>query len=75
MHRAAYQAQLARLQKPGPAAPFTLPESAVLASVRRALEARHPAARYRVTVPTHLFWYLKRLLPTRWLDALLSRAA
>ena len=75
VHRAAYQAQLARLQKPGPAAPFTLPESAVLASVRRALEARHPAARYRVTVPTHLFWYLKRLLPTRWLDALLSRAA
>ncbi|NDV12654.1 SDR family oxidoreductase [Crenobacter caeni] len=75
VHRAAYEAQLARLQKPGPAAPFTLPESAVLDSVRRALAARRPAARYRVTVPTHLFWYLKRVLPTRWLDALLSRAA
>lgn len=74
-HRAAYQAQLERLQKPGPAAPFTLPESAVLDSVRRALAARRPVARYRVTVPTHLFWYLKRVLPTRWLDALLSRAA
>ena len=37
--------------------------------------SRRPAARYRVTVPTKLFWGLKRLLPTRWLDALLKRAA
>ncbi|MCL6262639.1 SDR family oxidoreductase [Craterilacuibacter sp. RT1T] len=74
-HRAAYEAQLARLQKPGPAAPFTLPESAVLDAVLKALEAKRPAARYRVTVPTHLFWFLKRILPTRALDALLGRAA
>ena len=52
-----------------------LPAEAVLDAVRRALNARRPAARYRVTFPTHLFWWLKRLLPTRWLDAVLTRAA
>jgi NAD(P)-dependent dehydrogenase (short-subunit alcohol dehydrogenase family) len=74
-HRAAYQTQLQRLEKVGHAAPFTLPPEAVLDAVWRALNARHPAARYRVTLPTKLFWYLKRCLPTAWLDALLRRAA
>lgn len=68
-HRDSYQKQLARLQKEGHAAPFTLPASAVYEAVKRALEASSPAARYRVTVPTKAFWYLKRLLPTRWFDA------
>lgn len=75
MHAAAYQAQIDRMEKPGPAAPFTLPAEAVLQAVQQALQSRRPAARYRVTVPTKLFWGLKRLLPTRWLDALLKRAA
>lgn len=74
-HRASYEKQLVRLKKEGHAAPFTLPGSAVLAVVNQALSARRPAARYRVTFPTHLFWYLKRVLPTRWLDWVLSRAA
>lgn len=72
-HRASYQQQLARLQKVGHAQPFTLPGTAVLAEVRKALAARRPAARYRVTFPTHLFWHLKWLLPTRWLDWVLGR--
>jgi NAD(P)-dependent dehydrogenase (short-subunit alcohol dehydrogenase family) len=74
-HRDSYAQQLVRLKKEGHAAPFTLPGTAVLAKVEKALAARHPAARYRVTFPTHLFWYLKRLLPTRWLDAVLNKAA
>lgn len=74
-HRASYEKQLLRLKKEGHAAPFTLPATAVLAKVERALLAARPAARYRVTFPTHLFWWLKRLLPTRWLDALLARVA
>jgi len=74
-HRAAYEKQLLRLKKEGHAAPFTLPATAVLAKVERALLAARPAARYRATFPTHLFWWLKRLLPTRWLDAVLGRAA
>lgn len=68
VHRPAYAAMAARLAKPGPAAPFTLPASAVTDAVRRSLTVGRPAARYRVTTPTKLFWYMKRLLPTRCLD-------
>lgn len=74
-HRDSYQKQLARLKKEGHAAPFTLPGTAVLAVVEKALAAPRPAARYRVTTPTKVFWYLKRLLPTRWLDWVLNKAA
>jgi NAD(P)-dependent dehydrogenase (short-subunit alcohol dehydrogenase family) len=71
VHRTQYRATEARLNKPGPAAPFTLPPEAVLKKVVHALESRRPRARYYVTVPTYLFGYLKRVLPTRWLDAVL----
>lgn len=74
-HRDSYQKQLARLKKEGHAAPFTLPGTAVLAVVEKALAAPRPAARYRVTTPTKVFWYMKRLLPTRWLDWVLNKAA
>lgn len=67
-HRHTYLAMEARLQKPGPAAPFTLPATAVSAKVIHALESQRPKIRYAVTVPTHLFAALKRLLPTAWLD-------
>ena len=71
VHRLTYQAMEARLQKPGPAAPFTLPAKAVAEKVIHALESRQPKSRYAVTVPTHLFCWLKRLLPTAWLDKIL----
>ncbi|MFC3533067.1 SDR family NAD(P)-dependent oxidoreductase [Vogesella facilis] len=74
-HRESYQRQLLRLKKEGHAAPFTLPGTAVLTQVQKALAARRPKARYRVTFPTHLFWHLKWLLPTRLLDWVLARAA
>ena len=65
---------LERLNKEGPAVPFTLPPEAVLEKVVRALEARTPKARYYVTFPTGLFAWLKRLLPARTLDRLLRKA-
>jgi NAD(P)-dependent dehydrogenase (short-subunit alcohol dehydrogenase family) len=71
-HRGAYEAQLARLRKVGPAAPFTLPPEAVLRKVVHALESRRPRARYYVTVPTYLFGYLRRVLGTRALDRILG---
>ncbi|WP_199154315.1 SDR family NAD(P)-dependent oxidoreductase [Chromobacterium sp. ASV23] len=74
VHRDNYRKQLERLKKAGHAAPFTLPASAVAEAVWLAVTSKRPRARYRVTFPTKLFWYLKRLLPTRWLDAL-SRAS
>jgi len=73
-HREKYLAMEARLLKEGPAAPFTLPPEAVLKRVIHALESPRPRARYPVTVPTYLFAVLRRLLPTRALDALLRRA-
>lgn len=75
IHRDTYQQTLERLQKEGPAAPFTLPADDVLTRVIHALESSNPKARYPVTFPTYLFAFLKRLLPTRLLDQILYRAA
>lgn len=74
IYRDNYRGALARLQKEGPAAPFTLPPEAVLAKVIHALESRHPRPRYHVTVPTSVFGMLKRLLGTRQLDWVLYKA-
>ena len=73
-HSEQYAGLLERLTKPGPAAPFTLPAEAVLKPLLHALEHKHPRARYPVTVPTYLFAYLKRLLPTAMLDRILAVA-
>ncbi|WP_283149459.1 SDR family NAD(P)-dependent oxidoreductase [Silvimonas soli] len=73
-HRPAYEAMQKRLAKPGPAAPFTLPAEAVLTVVEQVLAADTPLARYQVTVPAKVFWYLKRLLPTALLDRILLKA-
>lgn len=73
-HREKYQGVLSRLNKPGPAVPFTLPPEAVLKRVVHALEAEKPQARYYVTVPTYLFGILKRILSTRALDVLLAKS-
>jgi NAD(P)-dependent dehydrogenase (short-subunit alcohol dehydrogenase family) len=72
VHRQAYEAQLARLEKPGPAAPFTLPPAAVVDKLIHALESRRPRPRYYVTVPTHLIGHARRFLTTRGLDRLLA---
>ena len=75
VHARKYAGAIKRLEKVGPAAPFTLPPEAVLAKVIDALESEHPQPRYRVTVPSHLFWALRRLLPTSWLDKVLLRVS
>ncbi|MBS4098108.1 MAG: SDR family oxidoreductase [Sulfuricella sp.] len=75
VHREKYLAMVRRLEKPGPAAPFTLPPQAVLEKVIHALESRRPKARYPVTVPTHLFAFLKRILPQRAMDWALLKAS
>jgi NAD(P)-dependent dehydrogenase (short-subunit alcohol dehydrogenase family) len=75
VHRASYEAQLARLKNPGPVAPFTLGPAAVLEKVIHALESPRPRARYPVTVPAKAFWWLKRVLSTRLMDRVLLRAS
>jgi len=74
-HRASYRALLARLAREGPKTPFSLPPNAVLGKVIHALESRRPRARYAVTVPTHVFSVLRRLLSTGQLDWLLRKAS
>ena len=72
-HKERYQAMEERLQKQGPAVPFTLPAEAVAEKVVHALESKKPKIRYYVTFPTYLFAALKRLLPHGGLDRLLRR--
>jgi len=74
VHKDTYKIMEERLQKEGPAAPFTLPAEAVAEKVIHALESKKPKIRYYVTFPTYLFGYLKRLLPMAWLDILLRKA-
>ncbi len=73
VHRDLYKKNIARLEKQGEAIPFTLPADAVLKKVIHALESPNPKARYYVTFPAYLFGTLKRLLPTKWMDKVLSR--
>ena len=72
-HKASYLAMEERLQKEGPAVPFTLPAEAVAEKVIHALESKKPKIRYYVTFPTYLFGFLKRILPVAWLDVLLGK--
>jgi NAD(P)-dependent dehydrogenase (short-subunit alcohol dehydrogenase family) len=53
---------------------FELPASAVTKVLLRALTARHPRVRYRVTLPTKAMAVAVRLLPGRLLDAILRNA-
>ena len=73
VHRELYKRVVARLEKEGPVAPFTLPPEAVLKRVIHALESRVPKARYYVTIPTYLFAYLRWFLPWRVMDRFLKR--
>ena len=73
VHRDAYRATLERLEKVGPAVPFTLPPEAVLKRVVHALEHPRPRARYYVTFPTYLFGTLKRFLSSAAMDRILRR--
>ncbi|WP_201352638.1 SDR family NAD(P)-dependent oxidoreductase [Hydrogenimonas urashimensis] len=52
---------------------FTLGPEAVTAALLDALERPKPKVRYRVTLPTHLFYWLKKCLPERVLDGVLRR--
>ena len=73
-HKDKYQAMVNRLETVGPSAPFTLGPEAVTKCVIHALQNDKAKIRYRVTVPTIVFAYLKRMLPTSWLDFLLIKA-
>lgn len=74
VHREKYLKVLERLNKKGPAVPFTRPPEDVLKRVIHALESPKPQPRYYVTFPTYLFGFLKRILSTRMLDFILFKS-
>lgn len=73
VHGDVYRAVEEQLQKLGPVAPFSVGPEVVLKRVIRALEDKHPKARYYVGVPTYLFGFLKRILPDSMLDKILIK--
>jgi len=73
IHLAQYQQQEKRLASKTSNAKFTLEPKDVTKALIHALESKRPKIRYRITVPTKLFAVFKRILPTRWLDSLLSK--
>ncbi|SFD07122.1 SDR family oxidoreductase [Tropicimonas isoalkanivorans] len=64
---------LKRLYKSRGRDPFELPPSAISKKLIHALESRNPRPRYYVTAPTHIMGALRRVLPTRALDAIIRR--
>lgn len=72
-HRQAYERLAERLQKNGPVAPFTAEPQECVDMLHQAIQSRRPRARYRWTPQTHVFAVLKRLLPSRLMDALAVR--
>jgi short-subunit dehydrogenase len=71
-HAFSYKEKLKGLQSEEQV-PFTLGSEAVLEVLIDALEAKKPKARYRVTKPTKLFSFLKRILSTNALDFVLNK--
>ncbi len=75
-HSDIYTGVLKRLESTGEeGSAFTLGPEAVYKALKHALESKHPKARYYVTTPTYLLGFLRRILPTRWLDRVLINAA
>ncbi len=74
-HSKLYQQTLQRLQNPNPKNPFTLEPESCVAPVLHALRSKRAKTRYGVTFPTHVFAFLRRVLPSRWLDGILCRSA
>lgn len=73
-HQDAYQQTLHRLGTSTPNNKFTLGPDAVFKQVLAIINSKHPKVRYYVTQPTHIFGFLRRVLPTKWLDKLLIKS-
>ena len=71
-HRAVYHKMRAAWGR-GEKIAFTLGAESVAKAFLHAAESGAPKIRYRITVPTILFWWLKRALPVKWMDAILTR--
>ncbi|EFP97161.1 SDR family oxidoreductase [Vibrio caribbeanicus] len=73
-HEKYYRQQLERLKGKTSSSTFVLPPESCIPPLLDALEAKKPKIRYRVTTPTKVFAFLKRVLTARMLDTILNRA-
>jgi short-subunit dehydrogenase len=73
-HSQNYKAMIARLDTLESKAPFVLKAGAVTRALLHIIKHQKPKIRYPITLPTKVFTWLKRLLPTRLLDILLIKA-
>ena len=73
VHREQYRQMLESLERGGRQT-FKLEPEAVARKLVHAVESPRPKARYQVTVPTYAVSVLKRILPTRLLDRVATRA-
>jgi hypothetical protein len=71
-HSEIYRTRIARLEEGGDQT-FKLGPKAVALKLVHALESRNPKRRYYVTIPTYAAAFLRRLLPTRALDAIAAK--
>ncbi|PSV39731.1 short-chain dehydrogenase [Photobacterium sp. GB-50] len=69
-----YQDTLSRLGKEKVTNKFTLKPDAVLRPLLDIINSSRPKSRYYVTQPTYIFGFLRRILPTRFLDKLLIKS-
>lgn len=70
-HSVTYQTLLANVEQVKNASRFRLGPDAVVKKVIHALESKKPKIRYYVTLLTYLLSFLKRILPSRWMDNLM----
>lgn len=68
-----YENLLLRLYEDNGPDIFELPPSAVTKKLRIALESANPKPRYFITTPTYLMGFLRRVLTSRALDAVVSK--
>ncbi|HLW74926.1 MAG TPA: SDR family NAD(P)-dependent oxidoreductase [Gammaproteobacteria bacterium] len=73
MHAGAYARLRAETGARKDGQPFTVGPEAVAAKIAHVLESPRPKARYYVTFPAYALATARCLLPTSWLDALVSR--
>jgi NAD(P)-dependent dehydrogenase (short-subunit alcohol dehydrogenase family) len=72
VHREAYQRDLAGRREGQAEDRFRKGPEAVLKALVHAVESKRPRARYRVTTPTRVAAFLKRVLPTRAMDRIVG---
>ncbi len=72
IHREAYERDFAGLRDGHAGERFRRGPEAVAAALIRAVESPKPRTRYRVTTPTKVAAFLKRVLPTRAMDRIVG---